>query len=474
MPHPSSLFRASGVYSSQPNQPSQTTHSPPCQPGKRPRLLPVWGAEPTALAVLAVLLLGFAGCSLDQPGRNRAITYAHPVPTGVTFDMQSGRELTPQELDTRLAQARIVFLGEHHTDPRSHRFQIEVLRRLAASGRKVIVALEFFPPTSDPLLDKWRRGQLKEKAFVEQADWFRHWGFPWAHYRDVFQAIRKGGFALHGVNASPETRKAVSKGDLKSLPDPMQKELGDLNTPLPAHREYVLDAMNNAGHGAVGDVDSPRFKRFYRVQRMWDRLMGLRTVRLAEQAMAKNGASGKGDIARSTKRGKSPVVVLLVGSGHLAYGLGANLQAARESMLPQLTVWDTVVAADQLNEQGHYNAPLGISPLVRVYARDKSQLGYPSLAGVKLEKTNPEGNAQKKQGEPGVGVLKVFLPSHAPLSILKPGDRILALNGTTMAATVDLRLAFEALPFNEKATMRIIRAGKTSTLTFTPKSSPHR
>ena len=186
-----------------------------------------------------------------------------------------------------------------------------MLRRLVAQGRHVVVALEMFPPSVDPVLERWRLGKLDEAAFVRESGWYEHWGFPWATYRELFLFCRVHEIPMHGVNAEDATRKAVHADKLDELAPALRAELGNLDEPLEPRRQYVLDALRAAGHGAKLGPGDPTFERMYRVQRMWDRLMGGRSARLAEAA------------------GPDAIVVLLIGSGPLAYRLGANLEAAR-------------------------------------------------------------------------------------------------------------------------------------------------
>ncbi len=371
-------------------------------------------------------------------------TYAYPVPPDATFDLARGEVLTPGEQATQLRDARLVFLGEHHTDARSHAFQRRVVELLADQGRPLVVALEMFPPAVDEVLEDWRQGRLEELEFLEQAEWYRHWGFPWAHYRDLFELFRARGIALRGVNATRDERKAVRKNDLESLSPELQALLGDADEVVPPHAAYVLNAVGAAGHSGAFAPDSERFKRFYRVQRMWDRLMGVRTARLAE-ALPDNG-----------------VAVLIVGSGHLAHGLGANLHAARTSTLRRLSVWDQVVAPSDLDAAGNALVPIGTADWVRIYLRAEEPPAYPSLNALKLEAATE-----------GVRVTAVRPFGHALVEAFREDDVILSLNGEPVTSPTALRLAYERLPFGEAAAFRVLRDGQERDASVTPQRSPH-
>jgi uncharacterized iron-regulated protein len=395
-------------------------------------------------ALLAALVAGCAAQEADLPGRATGPAYAFPVPPDTTFDLTRGEPLQRAQLEARLRGARLVFLGEHHTDARSHAFQREVLELLLAQGRPLAVALEMFPPQADPVLEDWRQGRLDELAFLERSGWYEHWGYPWSYYRELFALFRERRVPLHGVNAERETRQAVRENKLDTLPEGLREEIGALEPPLAPHAAYLLDTLRAAGHQGKLRPDAPSFQGYYRVQRLWDRLMGRRSARLAEAL----GADG--------------VAVLLVGAGHLAFGLGANLQAAQVSDLPRLSVWEAVVDESELDRQGRYPVPVGMADLVRVYRRDDAAARFYGMAGLKLA-----------SGEGGVKVEAMHLFGHSRLSALRAGDVIEALNGAPLASPEALRLAYETTGPQRPATVRVRRDGQVVELDVTPRPSPH-
>jgi uncharacterized iron-regulated protein len=395
------------------------------------------------LTLLAGVWLLAGACASMEDASLRPHTYAYDVPPERTFDMAEGRELSDARMRERLRRVRLLFLGEHHTSRGSHRFQRDMLELLAGQGRRVTVALEMFPPSADPALEAWRKGELDELEFLEQSGWYRHWGFAWAYYREVFEVIRRHGMPVRGVNVKREEREAARKEGLKALPAALSEEIG----PGPPEPEpaalYLYDVLSDGGHARVGKPGSPELSALRRVQWLWDRAMGVRAARLAEQV------------------GPDGIVVVLIGSGHLAYRLGANLQAARESALPQLTIWDTMVRKDSPPEA--YRVPLGMADWVRIHERDPEVSPVPSLRGVKLER-DPEGARVKS----------VQLRHGSPWAPLREGDVIRALNGTPVGSPAALRLAFESLSPEGTAELELLRDGAPLKLSLpVTRPSPH-
>ncbi len=125
--------------------------------------------------------------ALGDPARkNREL----PVTLDTLVDSSTGATITPGELAARLQTTRLLLLGEEHTSVEFHRVQLQVLRALQASGRRVLVGLEMYPYTQQPSLDRWNSGELADVAFVDQSQWYEHWGYPWNYYRDIFLFCR--------------------------------------------------------------------------------------------------------------------------------------------------------------------------------------------------------------------------------------------------------------------------------------------
>jgi uncharacterized iron-regulated protein len=405
------------------------------------------------------------GCSLSSaPEAPRA--YVYPVPLNATFDMARGRTLSEAEEALRLTgpeAPRLIFMGEHHGDPRSQAAQLRLLRLLQERGRPVTVALEMFPPQADPALDAWRQGKLTEQQFVEQSRWYETWGFPWRAYRNLFLALRDAHLPLYGINADDATRAAVRENKLDSLTPALREEVGSLDLTVLPHRDYLLDSLRESGHrgsGGEGESrlapESPAFQRLQRVQVLWDRLMGVRAARLAE-AQPPPG-----------------VVVVILGSGHVAHGLGANLQAARVTYLPLLSVWDDTVPSESLDAQRRARIPLGMADWVRVYPEDPNLPTYPRLSGVRFV---PDPHGVRVETIPAQGG-RVPEPTRTPEGkpVLQGGDLVQALNGVQVHSPAELRLRVEDLPWGKPVELALLRAGAPTQVTFTPRSpdSPSR
>ena len=438
---------------------------------------PARGGAAVLLFVLSLPCVSMTACSTAGPAAPRAYEYA--VPFGQTFDLAAGRVLTEGDEARRFAgpaAPRLVFLGEQHSDPRSQAFQARFLRALAAQGHAVTVALEMFSPQADGALEEWRQGRLEEADFVEQSRWYETWGFPWTAYRPLFEAIRDARLPAHGVNVDEATRKAVRESPAGDMPPELAAEIGVLDLTVVPHRDYFLDSLAGAGgrapaHASRQAPEEPAFQRMQRIQVLWDTAMGVRAARLAEAAPP------------------GGVVVAILGSGHVAHGLGANLRAARVSALPRLTVWDEVVPKEAADASGRVRVPLGVADWVRVYPQDDTLPDTPSLAGIKLaadpagvriEAVRPPGPSGRQPADgtgrrPADGTVQRpadgtgLRPADDARAVFQVGDIVQVLQGEPVASPARLRLRVEALPWDRPAEATVLRGGAPVHLAFTPR-----
>lgn len=81
------------------------------------------------------------------------------------FDLQTRQSLSGVQAVDALKSARLVLVGEHHTDQNHHEAQVQVIRTLDAQSVPLSIGLEMFRKDSQAALDRWVAGELDEAAF---------------------------------------------------------------------------------------------------------------------------------------------------------------------------------------------------------------------------------------------------------------------------------------------------------------------
>src|SRR5262245_54662185 len=61
--------------------------------------------------------------------------------------------------------AKVILVGETHSEKRHHDLQLDVIRALHEKGIPLAIGLEMFPAESQRQLDRWNEGKLIEPSF---------------------------------------------------------------------------------------------------------------------------------------------------------------------------------------------------------------------------------------------------------------------------------------------------------------------
>jgi uncharacterized iron-regulated protein len=239
----------------------------------------------------------------DRRGRD-----ARVVLDAVT-DTTTGDLLSANDLPARLRDTRLLLIGESHTTIDFHRVQLRVIQALHDSGRKVMVGLEMFPYTEQKSLDNWRDGLLTEAGFLTLARWYEFWGYHWNYYRDIFLYARDRHIPMYGVNTPRSVVTAVRQKGIDQLSDADKQHVPPhIDLEDPDHLTHFQASFDDDSsmHGRMSDA---MLKSMQAAQATWDASMAYNSVKVLRAAPA------------------DTILVVLVGSGHVAYGVGIEHQA---------------------------------------------------------------------------------------------------------------------------------------------------
>lgn len=177
-----------------------------------------------------------------------------------------------------LAKADVVFLGEQHDDPGTHRLQAAVLEGLARrrSG-PIVLALEMFERDAQPALDAWLRGASSEADFLAVS---RPWPNHQNDYRPLIEIARAENWPVVAGNVPRRLAQAVSRRGLVALDSVPAADralaASDLSCPRDEYWTRFSGTMGDmSGHGVQmtpEQVDAMVW-RFYEAQCLKDETM---------------------------------------------------------------------------------------------------------------------------------------------------------------------------------------------------------
>lgn len=114
-------------------------------------------------------------------------------------DFRGGwRPTSARDLEKAIAKARIVLSADFHAYAQSQRAHIRLLRDYVGE-RPVTLALECVDHTKEEAVRRFLIGDLSEEKLLHAMDWQKNWGFPWEHYRPLFELARDRGFTIRGL-----------------------------------------------------------------------------------------------------------------------------------------------------------------------------------------------------------------------------------------------------------------------------------
>jgi len=169
----------------------------------------------------------FAQSSPREPGTdNGAIRRDSPAPElpaaplasyvpHRVYNSKSKRFTDLEALIHRIANdADVVFLGEFHNDPGTHRLQLAILEGVARRRRAAVLALEMFERDVQPQLDAYLRGEIGEADFTGSA---RPWGNYTSDYRPLVELARAQQWPVVAGNVPRRLAQVVARRGLAAL-----------------------------------------------------------------------------------------------------------------------------------------------------------------------------------------------------------------------------------------------------------------
>ncbi|MDH3454445.1 MAG: ChaN family lipoprotein, partial [Desulfuromonadales bacterium] len=78
---------------------------------------------------------------------------------GDIYHLPTGVKVTADQMNAAITDARIVYVGETHDNPASHRLELQVLKAMVERyPGQVSLGLEMFNTSQQKALDQWSKG----------------------------------------------------------------------------------------------------------------------------------------------------------------------------------------------------------------------------------------------------------------------------------------------------------------------------
>lgn len=332
--------------------------------------------------------------------------------TGTIVDVS--KLINMDQLLDRATSRQVVFVSETHTRYDHHLNQLAVVKRMHAQHQTLAIGLEFIQQPFQPVLNDYVAGNIDEAEMLRQSGYFEHWRYDFRLYRPLFQFAREQKIPLIALNASHELVGMVSDKGRAQVPEEMQDQLpADIGPAGDAYLKRLREIFDQ--HPGSDERD---FERFVEVQLLWDESMAERAARwFAENPHGR--------------------MVILAGTGHIAYGDGIPQRLQRRHALTSASIinLDSSDAIDPAMGDFIVLSPeQSLPPSGQLGVILDSSVSPPSIIGF------AENSAAKQAG-------------------LHEDDRIVRIDGHSIESFTDIRLALLDRTAGENVEVEITRSG---------------
>ncbi len=287
---------------------------------------------------------------------------------GEIVHVHTGIKVTKAQLLDMIAGSRVIYVGETHDNMSAHQVQLEIIMGLAERfpGR-VAVGMEVFQRPYQEVMNRWSRGELSERDFLEKSQWYSHWGMDYRYYKAILDYIRERHIPLLALNASVDLVKSVRAHGLDGLSKTWQHQLPEIDFSDPHHRKLV-----KAFYEAHPPTSAQSFETFYQVYTLWD------------ETMAETVAD-----YLATEEGRYKKMVVFAGGNHIRFGFGIPRRAFRRLPVPYSIIlpMEVSIPEDKKERLMHVKFPdIPLAPADFFW-----MVTYDDLKGEKVRLTPPHG-----------------------------------------------------------------------------------
>ena len=305
----------------------------------------------------------------------------------------SGSAATLDDMVTKLAGSRVIYIGERHDQFAHHINQLQIIKKLHETGQKLAVGMEMFRMSYQQTIDAYISGRMDERTFLKESGYFKNWGYDYNLYKPIIDYLKEKRIPIVALNIDRDITRKVAREGIYGLTDERKKQLPsaldfsddqyrrDLNRVFPFHTE---------------ESELREFNYFFQAQIIWDEGM----AETAHRFMSEN---------------PDHRLVILAGNGHVRYKYGIP-----ERLLRRNQKAFTVIVQDETFKEGKADYIIRTS----------------KLKGRK----SPKLGVMVEEKDLGLTVVGVSDKSPAKKAGLKKGDIIRTVAGQPIKSLTDLKL----------------------------------
>jgi uncharacterized iron-regulated protein len=222
---------------------------------------------------------------------------------------QSARE---GEFWTRIADAKVIYIGETHDSRRDHEYELALIRSMIRSRMHFVVGWEMFERSQQCELDRFNERRMPLAELLARTGFEKSWGSYSPLYARILEVTAHARIPNIGLNAPTTLAHKIAEGEPLSFNEKKQIPK-EFQVPAGAYRHFV---QLLGEHPGMKQHDLPRF---FAAQNLWD------------QTMART-------ILEFHKKNLATKLVVLTGRGHVQGEFGIPDYVRQKSSAKQLVL----------------------------------------------------------------------------------------------------------------------------------------
>ena len=154
------------------------------------------------------------------------------------------RAVTMEELLKAVMASDVTFGSDFHAHAQSQRAHVRILRSLP-TDRPIVLALECLCAEDEAAIDAYLAGDMGEDEFLSAVEWTNVWGFPWSHYKPIFDIAKKSGMHIRGLSRKQDAKRQAA---LEKRDERMAADIAEMQTLFSGALIYVMVGELHLAH----------------------------------------------------------------------------------------------------------------------------------------------------------------------------------------------------------------------------------
>jgi len=237
------------------------------------------------------------------------------------YSIKQAKNINMQELVKEVEHYPIIFVGDHHNTQKTHKFFESFINELAKKGYKLNLVNEWFTLEQNAILKDYTNNKFDTNTLKEKVNWDKFSKFKWEYVAILYEAIKKNGGQLYGMNIQKESREKISLKQFDKMSKKEKDFYDSLDLSVTAHKQLVGPYLEHCKQMKSISTE-PCLNRMYRVQVAWDTYMAQNIAKLSKELI----------------KSKKDKLLVFVGALHIEQNVGIPLRFARLSNLPFISI----------------------------------------------------------------------------------------------------------------------------------------